>query len=283
MREEIYLGIDIGASSFKFGLVSHGIVVKELNLVIDAKLPSEVLLFQLINEIKKIWHTDIRGIGVGVPGIVDTNKGLIVDLQNIPSWSGLPLADLLIRDFGVPVALNNDAHCFALGEHCFGGASDWQNFVGITLGTGLGMGIVINGQLYKGALSGAGELGMLPYKQGIIEDYTASAFFTKQYNETAHGLYSRAQLGDSEALSAFESYGKHLGEAVKIGLSILAPEGVIFGGSIAQAWPYFSDGLMASISTFPYTKQLEHFSIRQSASMDSAILGAVALLISKDC
>jgi glucokinase len=283
MNDAVYLGIDIGASSFKYGLVVEGTVTQERNIAIDPKVASKTLLIQLFAGIKDLWREDIMGIGVGVPGIVDSERGLIVDLQNIPAWCGLPLAEIMNKQFKVPVMLNNDAHCFAFGELRYGAAKDWKNFVGITLGTGLGMGIVINNQLYKGVLSGAGELGMLPYKKGIIEQYTASFFFTNNYEASAAELYIRAQQGDAFALEAYNTYGHHLGEAVKVVLSLLAPEGVIFGGSIVKAWPFFSASLASSIAAFPYKKQLDHFALRQSPTMNSALLGAVALLASDQC
>ena len=108
---------------------------------------------------------------------MDPDRGFVLDLQNIPLWFELPLADLLKREFQRPIKLNNDANCFALGHAQFDAGKKWQNFAALTLGTGLGMGMIINGGLYSGLISGAGEIGMVPYRDGIVEDYCESVFY----------------------------------------------------------------------------------------------------------
>jgi len=193
-------------------------------------------------------------------------------------WYKLPLGEILSKEFSLPVKLNNDASCFALGHAHYGLGKQSKNFVGLTLGTGLGMGIIINRSLYSGVLAGAGEIGMLPYNNGIVEEFAASAFFLRHFGQSAKELNIQAQQGMDMALEAFKDYGVHLGNAIKIVMSIIAPELIILGGSIAHAFPYFRDSMQSTINGFEYTEQLEQTKILNSGSSEMGIMGAAALI-----
>src|SRR5690606_24955530 len=113
-----------------------------------------------------------------VPSVVDVDKGIVYDVQNIPSWKEVPLKAIMEERYGVPVQVNNDANCFALGEKYFGQGRDSKAFIGLTLGTGLGAGIILNDKLYAGPNCGAGEFGMVPYLDYHYEYYASGQFFT---------------------------------------------------------------------------------------------------------
>lgn len=274
-----YIGVDLGGTSFSIGRVVNGMVVDTHTTHIDSKKSSEDILQTLINAIDATFTPEVRGIGVGVPGIVDPRNGIIYDIQNIPAWKEVPLQEILHRKYSVPVSLNNDANCFALGEKRFGKGQMFHNFVGLTLGTGLGMGVIINDVLYSGVMSGAGEIGMLPYRGGIIEEYAGSFFFSREYGESAKELHEKAVRKNEKALQAFEAYGVHLGEAIKIALFMYAPEAVILGGSIAKAYPFFKDSMHETVAAFAYQKQIEALVITCSTHPNLAILGAAALVM----
>lgn len=274
-----YIGIDLGGTSFSMGRVIHGMVVDAHSIPIDSKKSSEDILKTLIDTIDATLTSEVKGIGVGVPGIVDPVNGVIYDIQNIPAWKVVPLQEILQQKYHVPVALNNDANCFALGEKRFGKGKAFSNFVGLTIGTGLGMGVIIHNELYSGVMSGAGEIGMLPYKEGIVEEYAGSFFFPREYGESAKELHHKALLNDKKALQAFEAFGVHLGEAIKIALFMYAPEAVILGGSIALAYPFFAKSMTQTVATFAYPKQIERLVIECSSQPNLAILGAAALVM----
>ena len=172
------LGIDIGGTCLKVGLVENGVIIKQTSKSVDCKGLEEGILLSLFEAIDGIITDDVIAIGIGVPAVVDPLTGIVYDVQNIPSWKKVALKDIMEERYNIPVYLNNDANCFALGEKTFGKGKGYENFIGLAIGTGIGMGIIINNNLYNGVLCGAGEVGMLPYKDGILEEYASSFFFS---------------------------------------------------------------------------------------------------------
>ncbi|MBO6828864.1 MULTISPECIES: ROK family protein [Flavobacteriaceae] len=273
------VGVDIGGTKIKSGRVM-GTKVEQTGYSMVVKTdPLENSLSKLYDTIEEVMTESVTAIGVGVPAVVDKDSGVVFDVQNIPSWKTVPLKQLLEDRFNVPAFLNNDANCFALGEKHFGKARNYANCVALSLGTGLGMGIIIENKLYSGVLCGAGEVGMLSYKDGILEEYTGSFFFEKVYGTSAKTLYGRALKNDAQALAAFVEYGVHLGEAIKNILYLFAPEAIILGGSISRAHPFFTSAMDEALKTFAYQKQLENFKIEISDLVDTPILGAAALCL----
>ncbi|RUA15547.1 MAG: ROK family protein [Flavobacteriia bacterium] len=277
--EKEFIGVDIGGSNMKAGKVVNGSVVQSHLAEVDRNDTEEATLDKLFEIINKVMTNAVEAIGIGVPAVVDPESGIVYDVQNIPAWTKVALKDLVYQKYKVPVFINNDANCFALGEKYFGKAQAYTNCVALSLGTGLGMGILIDNKLYNGVLCGAGEIGMLPYKNGIMEHYTGSFFFEETYGQSAKALFNKALEDDSVALKAFNEYGKHLGEAIKAILYLFAPEMIVLGGSISNAYPFFKDAVMDSLGSFAYQKQLEHFKIETSDLVDSPILGAAALCL----
>lgn len=278
MEKEI-LGIDIGGTKIKLGKVKGREVLKSHIIDVDPSDSVEVSLEKLYDAIDTIITDSIEAIGIGVPAVVDPESGVVYDVQNIPSWKEVPLKDFIQNKYQIPAYINNDANCFALGEKYFGKAMDHANCVALSLGTGLGMGIIINNELYNGVLCGAGEVGMLAYKDKILEHYAGSFFFDGKYGQSAKELYKKALMNDSTALMAFGEYGVHLGEAIKAILYMFAPEAIILGGSISRAYTFFEKSLQSALDTFAYQKQLEHFKIETSDLVDSPELGAAALCL----
>ena len=271
------LGVDVGGTKIKAGRVLGMNVVQSSLSKVNRNDSEEASLSKLFETIDEVMTDAVEAIGIGVPAIVDPDSGVVYDVQNIPSWKKVPLKELVQKQFNVPVHLNNDANCFALGEKHFGKAKQFSNCVALSLGTGLGMGILIDDKLYNGVLCGAGEVGMLPYKNGILEQYAGSFFFEEEYGESAKVLYQKALDNNDTALSAFREYGVHLGEAIRAILYLFAPEAIILGGSISNAYPFFKASLEEALDSFAYQKQLENFKIEISDLVDSPILGAAAL------
>jgi len=280
MNKEL-LGVDIGGTNFKIGRVKNSIIEEEIFVGVNISATEEETIDTLLKSIDSLINSDIHMIGVGVPGVVDPIAGIIYDIQNIPVWKEIPLKEILQRRYNLPVFINNDANCFALGEKIFGKGRDYENFVGLSIGTGLGMGIIINNQLYNGVLCGAGEIGMLCYKDSIIENYASSFFFSTNYDRSAKELNEMAEKGDTLALKAFDEFGQHLGEAVKDVLYMYAPEAIILGGSISKAYPYFKNAIQSSLESFAYQKQIENLKIELSDQSALPILGAAALCLEK--
>ena len=279
--DKILLGIDIGGTNLKVGRVENGIIVKNNFSIVDTEATKEETLSSLFNLIDSIFDSSIDAIGIGVPAVVDPLTGIVYDVQNIPTWKEVDLKEIIKKRYNLPVAINNDANCFALGEKIFGKGKNYQNFVGLSIGTGIGMGIIINNHLYNGVLCGAGEVGMLPYKEGIMEDYSSSHFFKNNYNESAKLMNQRAMEGDKIALKSFAEFGQHLGECIKAILYTYAPEAIILGGSISYSYPLFKNAMELSLKSFAYQKQIENLKIEVSNHEGIAILGAASLCVNR--
>lgn len=275
------VGVDIGGSNLKAGRVVNGKIEKKSIKPVKKDASYNQVLDDLFNCIDEVFTQNTKGIGVGVPAVVDTLNGLVYNVQNIPSWELVPLKQLLIERYGVSIFLNNDANCFALGEKIYGHGLPYKNFVGLSLGTGIGMGIIIKESLYNGVLCGAGEIGMIAYKESIIENYASSFFFIEKYGLDPIEVFKLAEKGDQKSIIAFQEYGFHLGEAIKTILYLYAPEAIIIGGSISKAYKFFQESLQTNLNTFAYKKQIENFKIEVSTKNESPILGAAALCLQK--
>jgi len=274
---ETYLGVDLGGTNFKVGRVTNGIISSEAFNSVHKSVTEAQLLSTLYKTIDTVLSPEVNAIGVGVPGILDPVSGVIYDIQNLPLWKEVPLKQLLEQRYKLPVYLNNDANCFAKGEKVYGQGKSFTNFIGLSIGTGLGMGIIINDQLYSGEFCGAGEIGMVTYKESILEQYTSSLFFERDYQQSAKVLSELAIQGDATALKAFTEFGTHLGQAINNISYMYAPEAIVLGGSISKSYALFEESMLESIAQFAYPKQIEHLSIKVSELDGIAILGAAAL------
>ena len=271
------LGIDLGGTGFKAGRIQDGKLIEQHRLAVHREQSEQALFDTLYRLIDGLMSPEVTAAGIGVPGIVNPEEGIIYDIQNLPSWIEIPLKQILEEKYAIPFNINNDANCFALAEHQFGKGQDYPDMVGLSIGTGLGMGLIINGKLYNGLLCGAGEVGMLPYLDGILEEYCGSFFFSRQYNNDGKTIYQNAIKGGTAANKAYYEFGRHMGEAIKIVCYLYAPQAIIMGGSIANAYGLFEQGMQETLSTFAYPKQLKQTKILISDLEHSAILGAAAL------
>jgi glucokinase len=279
MSEPAILGIDLGGTQVRVGKVRAGELERSLASPISGREAAEVVAAELYRAIDSVFDDEVAGIGCGVPSVVDVERGIVYSVENIPSWREVPLKDDLERRYGVPVYVNNDANAFAVGELYFGHGRGCRSLVGITLGTGLGAGVIINGHLYSGANCGAGEIGAIPYRQHTIEHYCAGPFFQREAGVPGSVLFPRARAGDPVALRLFAQYGRELGHAVMVVLYAYDPELVVFGGSISGALPLFEAGMRERLREFAYPHTLARLRVARSEIDNVAILGAAALYL----
>ncbi|MBQ9185102.1 MAG: ROK family protein [Bacteroidales bacterium] len=270
------IGIDIGGTNLSFGQVRDG---KILQMFSTPSFPAEATLEEtldhLTSHVRKIFTRETKKIGIGVPSVVDVNKGIVYDTQNIPSWKEVPLKEYMEDVFQVPVAVNNDANCYAMGIYGkYPAAAKPESLVAVTLGTGVGMGIVIDGKLYSGVNCGAGEVGCLPYKDSILEDYCSKKYFTGLGTD-AKALAKAAAEGNSDALIAFHEFGRHMGFLVCAVLYAYDPSHIALGGGIANSYPYFCQSMTAFLKEyFPYRKTLEKLKVDIFTDNDIPVIGA---------
>lgn len=281
--EKAILGLDIGGTSIKGGVLVKGHLEDIRSIPTPAQESKEYILETIAAFIGTYSHYDFVGIGIGIPGLVDSSEGIVLGLANIPSFQHVELKKFLTGRFSKPVFVNNDANCFAIGVHKYGVGKPFKNLVGITLGTGVGGGIVINGHLYSGLFSAAGEWCSAPYLDHNFEYYCSGKFFHQVYNSKPKALAKQALAGDPVAIQAYDEFGQHLGELLKMILYGLAPEAIVLGGSIRKTYPLFKKSLFRTLETFAYPTVLSNLKILISELDETAIHGAVALVdVEKD-
>lgn len=273
------IGVFLGGKTLISGRVKNEKIEKSFSKRIDNKGSEEQIIAEVINAIKEVHNSDVTGIGIGVPGVIDLKKGIVYKVINIPSWKEVHIKDILESNFGSIVYVNNDANCFAIGELYYGKAKNYENNVGIILGAGVGAGIIINSQLYSGSNCGAGELGELPYKDFNYEYYLSDSFFEEKYGIKAEILFKRANQKDKIAIAIFEYYGYVLGDFIKTILFAFDPQIIVIGGPLSQAFKYFEKSMNEKVKKFMFKRTLKNLKIVQSSNEEIAVLGAAALYL----
>lgn len=271
------VGIDIGGTSIVGGSIEGDSVIRQWSMDSNASEGGEKTLRAVEEVVNRLITSETSAIGIGVPSVVDRAKGIVYNVQNIKNWDEVPLKSLLEEKFNLPVYVDNDANCFAYGEKIFGKGRIFQNFVGITLGTGVGGGIVQKGALLSDANCGSGEFGELPYLDSILEEYCGSRFFSRIGNVTAYEAALKARQGDRFSIDLYREYGKHLAALVKIVLLIIDPQAIIFGGSISRSFDLFEQSMRENLCDFPYPRSLRNIKILPSELPHMGVLGAGAL------
>ncbi len=271
------LGIDIGGTNMRVGFIENNELVKIESSRIIKNGSKEEVVDLLITLIEKFNGRTIEGIGIGVPSVVDVENGIVYDVQNIPSWDEVPLKKILEEKFNVPVFINNDANCFAVGEKYFGKGKGYKNIVGLITGTGLGAGLIINYHLYSGNNCGAGEFGMIPFKDKNYEYYCCGQFFQNEFGLSGEELFSRASSSDEEALKIFSQFGENLGEAIKLIMYSIDPEIIILGGSVSKSFQFYKEAMWNTIKSFAYSNSVTKIKIEVSEIEHIAVLGAASL------
>ena len=277
MKNAAVVGVDMGGTNIRAGRIQGERVVKDFTIPVSAEADVDTVLRELSETIENVFHSDCAGIGIGVPSVVDREQGIVYDVENIPSWQEVPLRQILEQRFQVPVSINNDANCFALGEACFGKGRTYRHLVGVTLGTGLGTGIIVNRQLYSGVSCGAGEFGILPYAEHDYEYYCGGQFFRNQHQLSGQDLFARASQGDRAAQEIFEQYGRHLGNACWVIVAAFDPELIVLGGSISRAYPFFQQAVWDRLAAYPFRPSIKRLVIEVTDTPNIALLGAAAL------
>lgn len=274
----VYIGVDLGGTNMRAGRVENDCLVAQASERTPKSPKDTAETIDLLERvIRSVWTPEVSAIGIGVPGLVDRQNGVVYNLVNIPHWDVVALREILEARFGVRVVIDNDANCFALGERVFGVGRQYENFVGLTLGTGLGGGIIQQGRLLADSNCGSGEFGMMPYRDNILEYYCSGSYFMNIWGVDGKTMYERALKGDAEALEAYRQLGEHIAAAVKIVMLAVDPEMIVFGGSVAAAHALFEESLWENLRDFAYPNSVKRLRIFFSEMENPAILGAASL------
>jgi glucokinase len=272
------IGIDMGATNLRVGLVENG----ELVTIIKKTLPADKSVVSIVSQMCDmidVVDDGAKKIGIGVPSVVDSEEGIVYDVQNIPGWEKVHLKDLLEERTGKQVYINNDANCFALGESIFGSGKGKKNLIGLIMGTGFAGGIIIDGKIYNGRNCGAGEFGMIPYKQSILEHYCSGQFFSRLVGVKGEVIHEKAMNDDPDSKKLFREFGSHVAEAIKIVLYTYDPDSIILGGSVSESYSLFKESLERDLKSFGFPNSLKNIEISVSKTKDVAVLGAAALCV----
>ena len=271
------IAIDLGGTNVRVASVVPGGNVVRVLVEPSLSTGSEgEVLEQLYRLIDDLMSPEVDGIGIGVPSVVDTERGIVYNVVGIPSLKEVHLKDLLEKRYHVRVAVDNDCNCFALGVTRFGKDGPHKEAFCATLGTGVGGSLILDGRLYRGRNAGAGEIGSIPYLDKDYEYYCSSRFFVGK-GTTGKDTAIAAAGGDLDALAIMEEFGGHIGKLVQMIMFAYDPSVIILGGSIAKAFPLYSEPMWRVINEFPYPKSVENLNLYATDLDHPGILGAALL------
>ena len=317
---KLAVGIDIGGTNIKTVVLSEdGKLLSSQSDPTPSKESSVTitgLLTKILKEnmnqdyIKKISSSasgidDIAGIGFGIAGLIDSKEGTVIESPNIPNINSLKVKELFEKEFSLPVVVNNDTNTCAYGEKWVGTGKDFDNFIVLTLGTGLGGGFIYRGELYEGAFEighmiiepnglfcTCGSSGCLEsYASGraIVERATtamengAESILTKCcdgnfYKITPEDVYNAALDGDNLSREVFRPLGHYLGLGIANLINLLSPEAVIIGGGLVGAWDLFIEDLRNEVSKRAFDPLRAKVQILQTVlKKDCGSVGAAGL------
>lgn len=272
------IGVEIDGTSMRLGIVDGGRIYMKTVAPTKADQPRDVIIDHLKELLNKIMNTNIRGIGVGVSGIVDKERGISKNAVNIPSWRDVPIKDILEKEFRIPVFVNNDTNCFAFAERYYGEGTIYRNIACLTLSIGVGAGIIINSELYDGNNMGAGEFGILPYLDSDYEHYCGQKFFRK-YDTTAEEAYALAMQGDEKMIALWRAVGMHIGNLINVILLTYDPQVIILGGDLLCGYEFFRESMEDSMKRFPFAETIQRVKILISTKEDMTLIGAASLVV----
>lgn len=269
------IGIDIGGTHISAGLVLNGKVLVEKKVFIKSVKTKKEFLESLFGLIHTIIQKKVKRIGIGFPAPII--NGYVGEVQNMPFLDKLNLKKVVEKEFSVKCKVENDANLFILGEQKYGAAKGKKNVVGITLGTGVGCGIVINGEIYSGATGAAGEISRIYCDKGKLENFANARFIKKTSRVDPEKLYHLAVKGDKKAKKVWGQYGKNLGKILTIIVDTLDPEMIVLGGKITNAYPFFKKTIMPEIKKHSFKLTSSKTNIVK-AKLNSDIVGPAALV-----
>ncbi len=277
-KTQTILGIDMGGTSIKAGLIKAGAIAEYKSVPTPAAASKNEVLETLLNLIRDFDLTDVEAIGIGVPTVVDVKAGIVYNATNIKSWDEVHLKAYLEEHLNISTLVNNDANCFAVAEKYYGNAQGVENIVGIVMGTGLGVGLVINNKLFEGRNCGAGELGNLSYREHNYEYYCSGQFFQDEHHGRGEEFMKQAAAGDAAALQIFQELGYHIGKFLQAVLYAYDPDCIVLGGSVVNAYPLFAEAMHKSLAEgFLFPNSLKNLEIQCSDLQHSGIYGAASL------
>lgn len=260
MQNETVIGIDLGGTAIKLGQFDRqGVCLQSLTVPTPQPASPDAVLAALLDAIDHVDPQHQSGaIGVGTPGPADA-KGRIARVAiNLSGWQDVPLAEWLEAKTGKPTILANDANCAGMGEYWLGAGKPFRDLILLTLGTGVGGAIILDGKLFVGRDGAAGELGLITLNpdgpecnsgnRGSLEQYACVRAIYRQTGLEPAELGARARAGDATALTFWQNYGRNLAAGLASLVYVLTPEAIIIGGGISASAEFFFPAIEAELA-----------------------------------
>jgi len=277
------IGVDLGGTSIKLGIVTNtGRLIKKISVQTEAEKGPKKVIDNIISGIRELTAKskyNIDGIGIGCPGVVTPGKGIVENPPNLPGWEKVNIGKVIRKEFKKNVFVDNDANAAAIGELTFGSGKNYKSFIMITLGTGVGGGIVINKKIYHGDFGAAGEIGHISIdfngpkcncgSYGCIEAYAGNLYLRERVRTelrkhpeskmwklinndlskvSPRNVQLAAETGDAFAKSVIDELGVHLGSAFASLCNVLDISVFVIGGGIAGFGKPLFDSIKKTIS-----------------------------------
>jgi glucokinase len=246
------IGIDLGGTAIKVGrFTQNGTCLQSLTVPTPQPSFPDPVIDMILYAIEKLAPglEQISAIGIGTPGPADINGRIAKIAINLDGWVDIPVATIIQARTGVPTVVGNDANCAGLGEQWLGAGRDYRNSVLLTLGTGVGGAVFINGQLFTGHAGSAGELGLISFdpdgypcksgNNGSLEQFLSGQAIRRITGKEPAAMGELAAAGNQSALEFWNNYGRNLGIGLTSIIYILTPEVAIIGGGISASAKYF--------------------------------------------
>lgn len=259
--EQQIIGVDLGGSAIKLGRFTQaGHCLAEFAVPTPQPSTPEAVIAAMADAIASLDpNREAVAIGVGTPGPADAAGRIARVAINLAGWHDVPIADALEAKTGRPVTVANDANCAGLGEAWLGAGRNFKDVLTLTLGTGVGGAIILDGKLFVGRNGTAGELGLITLNlegppcnsgnQGSLEQHCSVQAIVRETGLTPAALYDRAKAGDKDAIAFWQTYGRWLGAGIASLVYVLTPEAVILGGGISAAAELFLPTTLAELET----------------------------------
>jgi glucokinase len=276
------IGVDLGGTNLRIAAVDEsGKLLDKVSSDTEVARGRDFVVDEMTQAIRKMLdgfrgHGESRGVGIGVPGIIDMDTGMLRESPNLPGWSEFPVHAEIERRLGIPVMLENDANAAALGEKWLGAAKDYGSMCMLTLGTGVGGGIVLDGKIWHGMNGMAGELGHINVEReghpcncgsrGCVEQYASATAVVRMAREAVANnlskelaraaeseefnslhVYKLAKQGDAAAQDIFRRVGRALGMVLADMVNALNLPIYVIGGGAASAWDAFAPTMMEEV------------------------------------
>jgi glucokinase len=303
--DPVSIGIDFGGTSVKLGVCRGADILHNDEPIVTAAHPGPAALIGAMAarvEALRVRFPEIAAIGVGVPGLVDFDHGFVHELTNVPGWKHVPLRAILGEKTGLPVVVENDANAMCYAEWRHGAAKGLRNVIALTLGTGVGGGLILEGRPYRGSVHSGGEIGQMSIDYqgkaghygnlGALEKYIGNnqiaEHAAQRYAEAGihkdvadcspKAISIAAQNGDDIARQIWAEIADWLGTALSSIAWLLNPDAFVIGGGVAMAGPLLFEPLERKVQSMLSTVVWEKLQILPARfSNEAGIIGNAAL------